>query len=199
MSMMEMVFFSPHDGFDRQVWPKMCPQFFSYTIFIKNHSLLLRQKATSNTKHWLQSAWPFCTGLKVLTIHGRLNTKITTEIIYSCIRHSQCIHQGLLNRKRMVCRESVLYWTVGVLQCSKSLFFFFFFFFWRQTMHSILLVSFTAKVRNQENGMRGMVFLSEKWGWEKYLLHMIVVKAKCIKICKALITMFGRKHAFNKW
>lgn len=68
-------------------------------IFIKNHSLLLRQKVTSNSKHWLQSAWPFCTGLKVLPIHGRLNTKITTEIIYSCIRHSQCIHQGVLKQE----------------------------------------------------------------------------------------------------
>ena len=32
MSMMEMVFFSPHDSFDKEVWPKMCPQ-FSYTSY----------------------------------------------------------------------------------------------------------------------------------------------------------------------
>ena len=33
MSMMKMVFFSLHDNFDRKVWPKMYPQFFSYNSY----------------------------------------------------------------------------------------------------------------------------------------------------------------------
>lgn len=33
MSMMEMVFSSLHDSFDREGWPKMYPQFFSYTSY----------------------------------------------------------------------------------------------------------------------------------------------------------------------
>ena len=169
MSMMEMVFFSPHDSFDRQVWPKMCPQFFSYTIFIKNHSLLLRQKATSNTKHWLQSAWPFCTGLKVLTIHGRLNTKITTEIIYSCIRHSQCIHQGLLKQEENGMPRECPLLDSGCVAVFKIMIFFFFFFFLTSdyAFHSLGFFYCKSKKPREWNAWYG--FLVWKMGMRKVL------------------------------
>lgn len=194
MNMMEMVFSSPNDSFDRKIWPKVYAWFFSYiSYFYWELQLAIRTK----TDHYITLSNDFTPlGLcvcdsKHLPFHGKLDTTITTEIaynLYSSQMHLAGIAKtgGQWYAKRA---SSVGQWVCCSIQN---------WLFETDCAFHFLLC-----------------FLIEEWSWQvielflchSFLIwkmgiripHTIVVKVKCIKTRRALITVLGRKQAFNEW